>query len=98
MTHKDPYIPPSMNMLNSIEYYLTSPQVQEFILSFNTTICFGMALIIFLLMRNNGSIITDETLDKIAQKTLPYFPKAILKLIPDPQIEHDIESQISTSK
>lgn len=95
MTHKEPHMPPQMNMLDNLSYYLASPQVQEFILSFNTTICFGMALIIFIAMRNSHHIINDNALDSIAYKTAPYFPTKLINFFVnlDEPTEYDVESQ-----
>ncbi len=63
--------------------------MDEFLLSMNTTLCFGMALLIFICMRKQTNVIKEETLDDISDKILPYLPKKLVDAIPQ---EYDIEA------
>jgi hypothetical protein len=56
-------------------------ELQEFFLSFNTTICIGMAIFIFLIMKNHSFIIKDETMDAIADYSIKFIPDKVINLI-----------------
>ena len=64
---------------------LSSPSVefnvQEFLLSLNTTLCFGMACLIVLCMRKDTNIITEETIEKIGDATIKFIPSPVMNLI-----------------
>lgn len=56
-------------------------ELQEFILSFNTTLCFGIGLFIFIVMKNHTSIVEQETIDKIGDNTIKFMPVSVMNLI-----------------
>lgn len=58
-----------------------SKEFQEFLLSFNTTICFGIALLMFILMRQHTNIIKEETINNIADTTIKFMPSFVINLL-----------------
>jgi hypothetical protein len=78
------------NSFHILNYYITYENIYEFFLSFNTTLCLGLSLLLFVLMRKYSNMIKDETLDDIAIKVLPYIPNKFIDTLPSD--EYDVES------
>jgi hypothetical protein len=89
--HPNKYIPGEFNTFQSIKFFFEQKEVQEFFLSFNTTLCVGMGLIILLAMRNYNRMINEDTIDNIADSIMPYLPQKFIDALPNK--EYDIEAQ-----
>ncbi len=65
-------------------------ELQQFILSFNTTLCFGLAIVICILMRKYNNIIEEEHIHKIEDTANKFIPEPVINvidsLIPTPVI------------
>ncbi len=64
-----------------MEFTEFSREFQEFILSLNTTLCFGMALLVCLCMRHQTNIIKEETMDNMGDVLIKFIPEPVINLL-----------------
>lgn len=77
--------------------YEFNKEFQEFILSFNTTACFGMAIVIFLWMRHHTHLIEEAHVNAVADLTIKFIPKVVLNLI-DKILGHDESDELNENE
>ncbi len=78
-----------------MHYENLSNELNEFILSFNTTACFGIALFICLLMREYNNTIKEETIDSIADNTIKFMPGVVINLIDKLHGNKEVNEELS---
>ncbi len=72
-----------------------SKELHEFLLSFNTTACFGIALFMLLLMRQYNDVIKEETIDSIADNAIKFIPKPVINLFDKFHKNNDVNEELS---
>jgi hypothetical protein len=70
-------------------------ELQEFILSFNTTVCLGIALIMCILMKNYNNAIEEDTIYKIGDVTIKFMPTFAINLLDKLHKNEEITEELS---